>query len=34
MKIPFEHFFEAEGIYYLWASDRFIMYAITELAGK
>lgn len=34
MKIPLEYFMEYPGYYYLWASDRFIMYALTEMAGK
>ena len=34
MKIPVRYFLEEPNYYYLWASDRFNMYALTELAGK
>ena len=35
MKIPSDYLIDpADGKYYLWAADRFTMYALTELAGK
>lgn len=34
MKIPPSYFLEYPNKYYLWASDRFNMYALTELANK
>ena len=34
VKIPIEYFLEDQKHYYFWSSDRFIMYALVELAGK
>lgn len=34
MSIPLEYFLNETGGYYPWASDRFIMYAITELSAQ
>lgn len=34
MKIPVANLLEEPDRYYLWASDRFSMYAISELASK
>lgn len=34
MKIPSSYLLEEPDRYYLWASDRFNMYALTELCGK
>ena len=33
VKIPREYFFKNETHYNLWAADRYVMYAVTELAG-